>query len=369
MKIFTRYILRQIWVPALLAATVISFLAVAGGVQDQLTALMDSAPISQITLSDISQISILILPTLVALIVPVTYLLGIMVTFGRMAQSNELTALKAAGVPLRKAVGPVIALGLFLSGFTFLVQDQAQPWANRKLSDLLTSDLPLRVTLDMLPTGVMHSYGNWRVYLGGKDDDGTLRDIVVLQPHDDGGADAFYAESAQVVKEGGAHYIVLRDGYLIPSDEARKTSFQTLKHKIPPLATRAPLTSRESMSLVELLAENVRTGKIYTETRAIPVMVELRKLRLEIGERLAFPLMCLAVSLVAAPLGARTPPRSGRTYTFAIGFLIVGGYFVLRKVAEPPWLPDLPSAILIAQIPNFVLSTIGLAFLIRVDRV
>jgi lipopolysaccharide export system permease protein len=369
MKIITRYIIRQIWIPALLAAVVISFLAVAAGVQEQVTALMDRAPIAQITLADISKISLFILPTLVALIVPITYLLGIMLTFGRMAQRNELTSLKAAGVPLRKAVVPVVIVGAFLSGFTFLVQDQAQPYAHRKLSDLVTSDLPLRVTLDMLPTGIMHSYGGWRIYLGGKDADGTLRDIVVLQPHEDGKADAFYADSAQVEKGARGHFIVLKNGYLIPADEARKTSFETLRHKIPALAGRDPLTSRLGMPLAQLLREERQTAKDYEETQAIPVLVELRKLRIEIGERLSFPLMCLAVSIVAAPLGARTPPRSGRTYTFAAGFLIVAGYFILRKVAEPVWVPSLPGAIAMAQIPNILLTTIGLGFLIRVDRV
>lgn len=369
MKIITRYIIRQIWVPALLAAAVISFLAVAAGVQEQVTSLMDRAPIAQITLSDISKISLFILPTLVALIVPVTYLLGIMLTFGRMAQRNELTALKAAGVPLRKAVAPVVVVGAFLSGFTFLVQDQAQPMAHRQLSDLVTSDLPLRVTLDMLPTGIMHSYGDWRVYLGGKDADGTLRDIVVLQPHEDGEADAFYAESAHVEKEGSGHFIVLRQGYLIPADEARKTSFQTLRHKIPALAGRKPLTSRLGMSLSQLLKQESELAQTYVETKAIPVLIELRKLRIEIGERLSFPLMCLAVSLAAAPLGARTPARSGRTYTFAAGFLIVGVYFILRKVAEPPWLPSFYGAIALSQVPNLVLAAVGLGFLLRVDRV
>jgi lipopolysaccharide export system permease protein len=264
---------------------------------------------------------------------------------------------------------PVVIVGAFLSGFTFLVQDQAQPYAHRKLSDLVTSDLPLRVTLDMLPTGIMHSYGGWRIYLGGKDADGTLRDIVVLQPHEDGKADAFYADSAQVEKGARGHFIVLKNGYLIPADEARKTSFETLRHKIPALAGRDPLTSRLGMPLAQLLREERQTAKDYEETQAIPVLVELRKLRIEIGERLSFPLMCLAVSIVAAPLGARTPPRSGRTYTFAAGFLIVAGYFILRKVAEPVWVPSLPGAIAMAQIPNILLTTIGLGFLIRVDRV
>ena len=86
------------------------------------------------------------------------------------------------------------------------------------------------------------------------------------------------------------------------------------------------------------------------------------------GNRLAFPLMCLAVAFVAAPVGVRSK-RSGRSYTFATGLLILGGYFVLRKMVQPSAVPSVQTALLAAQVPNLVLCAIGLGLLWRVDRV
>jgi lipopolysaccharide export LptBFGC system permease protein LptF len=97
----------------------------------------------------------------------------------------------------------------------------------------------------------------------------------------------------------------------------------------------------------------------------------LSKIRRDIGERLSFPLMCLAVSIVAAPLGARAQ-RSGRSFTFASGVAIVAIYFVLRttlKDALPSIpAPSLPLVILVTQIPNLILVSVGLLLTWRVDR-
>jgi lipopolysaccharide export LptBFGC system permease protein LptF len=79
-------------------------------------------------------------------------------------------------------------------------------------------------------------------------------------------------------------------------------------------------------------------------------------------------MMCLAVSIVAAPVGARAQ-RSGRSYTFASGVLIIAGYFVLRSLVKDIYMPNNALAILVAQIPNLVLMAAGAVFIWRVDRI
>ena len=49
--------------------------------------------------------------------------------------------------------------------------------------------------------------------------------------------------------------------------------------------------------------------------------------------------------------------------------MILCGYFVLRKVAEPPFLASLPLTVLMGQLPNFVLGAVGALLIARVDRI
>ncbi len=371
MSLVTRYILRQIWVPALIASVVISFILVAGAIQNEIKALLKDVPIAQITLVDISWISFYSLPTLAGFLLPVTFLMAIMLTFGRMAQHSEVTALKAAGIPLKRLLLPVILMGVALSGVCFFAQDIGQPWAHQRLNQLLRSDLPLRVSIDMLPTGVMHEYGDWRIYVGSKDPDGTLKDIVVLQPTADGQANAFYAESARLVKQNGVSTLEMQRGHYIQAEKkdiVPRTTFEIGKRAVPPLHPRENEGERKGMTMGELFATERDTAEKYEKTKAIPVERDLRAVRIELAHRFSFPLMCLAVCVVAAPIGARTK-RAGRSYSFASGLAIIVAYFVITKVAEPRGLLPMGTVVLLTQLPNVVLCFLGSLLIWRVDRV
>jgi lipopolysaccharide export system permease protein len=369
-RILNGYILKQIWKPALLAAVVITFVIIAGTIQRQIAELLEESPIAQFALPDILRLSAYALPALSGYILPITFLMGILLTFGRMARQNEFIALKAAGIPLKKAVMPVIITGVVLSGLCFFIQNQGQAWAWQRMTRLLKIELPLRVTLDVLPTGKMHQYEGWRVYIGSRDRDGMLRNLMVLQPREDGEADVFYAAQAGLVRENGGAKLLMRHGYYIPAQESGKMTMQFNESRItlPGKDLSGIEPDREGMLLREMHAEERRLAALFDETQSIPVGIELRKMRIAMSERLSFPLMCLAVSLVAAPLGARGR-KSGRSYAFAIGFLVIGAYFLLRKMVEPPFIPSLPQMLIIGQIPNLVLCAAGAFFVWRVDRI
>ena len=367
MRLLTRYILGKIWPPALLAAFVISFVVVGGAVRTEMRAISDRIPIGQMAVLDVVRIGLYALPTMVGYIFPITFLMGIMFVFSRLAQNSELTAMKAAGIPLKRIVLPVVALGAVLSGVAFVVADQAQPWAYWRLVRLITTELPLRMTVDALPTGVIHEVGEWRVYLGHRDPDGLLRDIVILQPREEG-ANAFYAESARLVQKEGVAQLELANGYFIPSDPKQHFRFDSLTHTAPMPKSLKMQSAVSGFTLAQLREEEARLTERFEETEALPVAEDLYDTRMEIKNRLAFPLMCLAMSIVGAPLGARAR-RTGQSYAFTLGLGLIGLYFVLRKVVELPLLLPLSVTVAMGQVPNMLLCLLGAMLIWRVDRV
>lgn len=371
MKILTRHILGQIWTPTLLAAVVTTFVIVAGELQRQLNELFQDVPIAEVTLGDISRIALYVAPVFAGYILPVTFLLGVLLAFGRMAQASEIVAMKAAGIPLKRIVLPVVGAGLLLSGICFWIQDQGQPWAYRRLATLLNSDLPLRARIDLLPTGAMHQYGDWRVFIGSRDGDGTLRDIVVMQPRPGGRAETFYAESARLAREGGAVVLELTNGYYIPETDdgqTRHITFERMTKTVPGLPARGAERERKGIPLTELLAEERALTAEFEATRNQVVRQTLSRYRVEVANRFGFPLMCLAVTVVAAPLGARTQ-RSGRSYLFAYGLGVILVYFVVRDQVMPESLKPLWETILRGQAANLLLLIAGTVMIWRVDRV
>jgi len=67
----------------------------------------------------VAQLFLLSLGYIVALSVPCAVLVAVLMTFGRLSQDNEITALRTGGVNLASIlVGPLVAAALLASGLT-----------------------------------------------------------------------------------------------------------------------------------------------------------------------------------------------------------------------------------------------------------
>ncbi|MBN2311327.1 MAG: LptF/LptG family permease [Candidatus Hydrogenedentes bacterium] len=366
--LLTRYTLWEVAVPALLALAVIGFLAVAVEMRERVRAL----PMEHLTGSDVGRLVVYFLPTLVTYVVPITYMMGILLAFGRLAQNNEITAMKAAGIPLKRVVVPVLMGGAVLSVACFYVQDRVQPEALKRANDLIYNELPLRITLDVLPTGQMHEFGDWRVYIRERDPDTRmLKDVEILVPQKDGTVWAYWAESARLVQNGGDARIQMPNCHLIIPQEdggAMRMVLEDAQMGVPKLSRNRARSLRRTLPLRGLLEHEAEVRREYEATPSSNLKDELRKTRWEIGERFSLPLACLSVSLLAAPLAVRGR-RGGRSYSFAIGFTMIIVYQGMRLLIEPHSLHPLGDVLLRGLVPNILLALAGVWALWRVDRV
>jgi len=359
--------MREILLPALLAVLIIGFVGVANELRERRVAL----PLEFISEWDIARLILYFSPTLVVYLVPLAYMMGILLAFGRLAQHNEITAMKAAGIPLKLLVVPVVLVGLLLSVGTFFLQERVQPRAMALANQLLYVELPQRLTLDVLPVGVMNDFGGIRVYFKSRDvASKTFSDIVVVQPQT--GRDwIFYAESAQFVESGEGTRLVLRNGHqIIPQegDSIMPILFDEQAVDLNSPALRPPPARHRAMALAELFKQEKLSEDRYKAYRTKNNSEDLRAVRSEISDRITLPMACLAVSLAAAPLAVRAP-RSGRSYSFAIGFALLGGYYFMRILLESGGLGSMQEYILRGIAPSAVLCVVGLVALWRVDRV
>lgn len=371
MNILSRYSLRQVLLPTLLASVVISVLLLGSSIQQQLGDFQESFPIAQFEFMDLAKIAFYILPTLVGFVVPIAFMIGTLLTFSRLSQWNELTAMKAAGISLKRIMFPVIVAGGCITVGCFIVLNALQPYGYRMLTHLFLTDLPARVTLSALPVGVVHDYGDWRFYAREKDEDGTLHDVSILVQREGQQSATYYAATASVHTGGGRVRLEMENGRILPvtdsSSSARinfDSSYIETKQVLPPDGS----THRKSMTFNELIRSEHSLSEQLSGPHPDTVVRDLRKFQTEIADRLSFPLMCLAVSLIAAPVAVRSP-KSGPSLAFAKGVAIIGGYFVLRKALENVWIPSLPATVAIGQTPNVLMALMGMVLIWRADRI
>src|SRR5690242_6619406 len=133
MRILNTYILRLHLVPFLLGFGVVTFILEMDVLFDYLDLVVNRG----VAISIVIQLFLLSLGYIVALSVPCAVLVAVLMTFGRLSQDNEITALRASGVNLGSVlVGPLIAAAGLAVGLT-LFNNHVLPESNHAFANLL----------------------------------------------------------------------------------------------------------------------------------------------------------------------------------------------------------------------------------------
>jgi len=64
-------------------------------------------------------------------VAPIAVLVGVLITLGILARRNEITAMKAGGISVYRAAGPVLGMGLLSSLLLYGMQEWALPYTNK----------------------------------------------------------------------------------------------------------------------------------------------------------------------------------------------------------------------------------------------
>jgi LPS export ABC transporter permease LptG/LPS export ABC transporter permease LptF len=86
------------------------------------------------------------IPEFIHLSLPVTALMAAVLTLGLFTKTNEITAMKACGISVYRAILPLALCSLLLGGFAFYMQENILPRANLRAEELRNrlNDAPVR---------------------------------------------------------------------------------------------------------------------------------------------------------------------------------------------------------------------------------
>jgi len=168
--------------------------------------------------------------TNVQMALPLSVLLSCIMTYGSLGENYELVAIKAAGISLRRAMYPMVAVISLLSVAAFLFSDYMLPKANLKYYSLLY-DVRQQKSANFLPEGVFSSsFPGFSIRVKRKDADGqTLHDVMIYQlKPSDNNADVLLAKEGKMYRTPSGKFLVikLKDGIKY-SESAGDASYNT----------------------------------------------------------------------------------------------------------------------------------------------
>jgi lipopolysaccharide export system permease protein len=186
--------------------------------------------------------------SLIPLALPLAMLLSSIMTMGNLAENNELTALKSAGMSLFKIMKPLTFVVIFISFGTFLFSNFVIPVANLKWRSLIY-DIQETKIASVLTPGVYSTVLDSYAIKVNEGNDQAFKQITIHDHTDPMVVKTVKAESGEVYKSKNGSYLFFKlnkgkvfeelasnqnietgkTGSFYPS---RRSSFETASYKI-----------------------------------------------------------------------------------------------------------------------------------------
>tara|TARA_Y100000768_G_scaffold255497_1_gene194193 strand:- start:219 stop:1553 length:1335 start_codon:yes stop_codon:yes gene_type:complete len=210
---------------------------------------------------------------IIALSVPMSLLISSVMTFGRMSQQNEITALKSAGVNLLNIIKPSLWFGLFVAILLCIFNNFVLPEMNYNARLLAKDIYQKKPELTIEPGYFVDMIPQYTIIvkeLDGKD----FKDVRIFSKNDSSEQTTIYANSGKLNSNGNIITIDLKSGEiheidLTDYDYYRKIKFDThqivisLDDLLLNRTSDANRTDRE-MKVPQMIRE-IQKNKVFIE--------------------------------------------------------------------------------------------------------
>jgi LPS export ABC transporter permease LptG len=321
--------------------------------------LLDYITRNHIDWSVVANYLIFLLPMIVNYVTPLAVLVAVMITFGILQKTSQVVALKASGLSIYRLAAPVLLASVLLSAFVFLNQDYVLPFTNRRQNNLRylirKGQEPPQTfyqTTNQWIFGIDSRIFNY-AYFDVSNNAFAGLSVLDLSREPFGIKRRIYARRAWW--DEGQRQWMLERGWERRFEGERPVAYEAFDKRYVTLAEGPDYFKKDSrgsssMTLVELrskIADLSRSG------------FDVLDLRIALQSKIAFPLACLVMVIVALPFSFSVGKR-GALYGVAIGMAIGLTYWGLLSLFEQMGRYEMLPPVLAAWGPNMLFGAGGL---------
>jgi len=322
----------------------------------------------------------LAIPFTLTFTVPLGVLVGVLIALSRMSGDGEITAMRAAGVPSRKVIAPVLTFAMFATALTAAATLWLTPYSTWRTYQILNQLVAAELTAEVQPRVFEEQFPNRILYVGDVIPGALTRwrnvFIADMTPPDD--------QNKQDHERGDGPRITIASEAIAVPDVARNLIQLSLDngatYEVGKDASEYYITSApKGDQILAATRPNEVHAKGFTEIDTVPLYRlayqkndkldrdSVIQARIELHQRLALPPACLLLALIGIPLGV-SARRGGKSSAFvltvALAFIYWMGLIAADGLAKQQRLP-----VGIAMwIPNAIFALVGIVLLVRLER-
>jgi LPS export ABC transporter permease LptG/LPS export ABC transporter permease LptF len=355
LKIFDRYLVRQILVPFFLALLVLTFILLMPPILDNAQQLIAKG----VDVPTIVRILITLIPQALSVTIPMALLYGILMGLGRMSADREFVALQACGVSILRAVRPIALLAVLAFAADQYVLLVALPDANQTFREITFNVVASKAESDVKARAFYQGFPNRVVYVRDVLPDRGWQDVFL--------ADTTRGDQTSVYFASGGHLLIDRDrrtARLQLENGTRHTTYTAKPEEYDVDSFDSLILNLDAESVFKrtqlMKGDNEMTiGELYAD-------VEARKKQgqpyageqFTIQQKFSIPVSCLVLAAIGLALGASSR-KDGTLASFALGSGVIFVYYVLLYTARAAANGGRLSPTLAPWVVNVVLGLAG----------
>jgi LPS export ABC transporter permease LptG/LPS export ABC transporter permease LptF len=307
-------------------------------------------------------------PSMIYTITPLSVLLAVLVTFGTLNRTNELTAMKATGISLYRVALPVVTIALLVAGMLFAFNETYVPTANRR-QEALRSVIKGKPAQTFFRPDQKWMFGSQQAgrpdrifyYQFFDPDHDRFANLTVfeLDPNTFQLTRRVFAATAHWEPE--IHQWVFENGWTRTFQGDSQKDYQTFEVNTFPEFSESPqYFKKESLQSQEMNFAQLRRYIRDLSQSGFDTM----PLRVQLNKKLAYPLITLVMAVLAIPFALSMGRRGSLTgIAAAIGLAVA--YWVIAAVFEAMGNVNMLPAVLAAWSPDVLFGLAGSYLLLK----
>ena len=290
-------------------------------------------------LSLLYQLTISFLPA----VLPMSLLFSVLLTYMRMAQDSEITALRALGYSRPELAFPAVTFALLISLFAFHTSSQLAPKGNRQF-EVLINDLGQQKASAAIKSGTFsEGFFNLTVYAHQVDAvTNTMSNLFIYDERNNQSPLTIVARRGKIIQQStqslNQAFIRLTEGKVFRNDSTQTVvDFGTYDiHLSNSVTIKSRDKSLQSMTLGEV-DENYQRKKVELSKHKNPpdnLKRDALKLQTEWHKRFAVSGACFVFGLIGVAFGLGAGGRNQKASGFVLSIVLLVIFWILYLTFE-----------------------------------
>jgi LPS export ABC transporter permease LptF len=361
MKIIDKYVIKEFIPQFILGFIVFTFILL----MEKIFYLTNLIVSKGIAVSRVAELFLYISPSFCSFTFPMAFLMGTLLSLGRLQDDNEITALRAGGVPQFKIILPILIISIFTTFFLVYFNQFVVPNSQKKFTTIYYDIAYQQPTLKF-EENTFFDLKEYKFFIKKIDrKTNILNDVIIYKTQEDYPL-LITAKKGKIELNSGNLILILNDGILQQKDQKNPSKFTQMRFNEYTINFDMKEAETQMLDYSKSIV-NLTATELKKEIKNLSAQkIDINGLEIQYYQRISIAIACFIFVFLGSSL-AITSNKHTKSIAFGLSLILIFIFYILLafgiSLAEKKVLP----VALSVNLPNIILGIVGLFLSFRVN--